>query len=287
MTRRTFLAAGTGAAVLAACGGDGSSSTQTLSASGTGPYDLGARFAPGTHVAGVPQRVPFVLVNPDGSAVSVGPMSFTAQLSLDGVAKGAPITFTRHQQDIPAPYWLATTTFDEPGTWDINASFSSGPAAKKSISVLGRDMNVIPTIGDKLTGLDTPTTTADLGVNPICTAQPQCPLHVVSLAQAMTTGKPVALLIGTPAYCQTGICGPVLDLLVASQAAFPNVQMIHAEVYTKAYTGPDTPVTPAVESYNLPFEPYLVIADSTGMIVARFDSIWDSGELEGGLALAV
>jgi hypothetical protein len=61
--------------------------------------------------------------------------------------------------------------------------------------------------------------------------------------------------------------------------------MIHAEVYTKAYTGADTPTTLAVQQYNLTFEPYLVVADATGTIVARLDSIWDADELKSSFDL--
>jgi len=287
---------------LAACGGsDGTASpnpaSQNSSASGgsidpdkvkPGKYDIGSRFAPGTHVSGVPgQRIPFVLINTsDQSAVSKGPDSFTAQLALAGVKKGAPITFTRRQSGIPSPYWVATTTFDEPGTWDVIATFPDGSQAAKAISVLGPASNRIPTIGDKLVAVDTPTVAASRDVNPICTASPQCPLHSVSLSETMAAGKPIALLIGTPAYCQTGICGPVLDLLVAQQKNYDGkITMIHAEVYTKAYTGQDTPPTLAVEQYNLTFEPYLVVADATGKIVARLDSIWDDDELKSSLDL--
>ncbi|MGD9793376.1 MAG: twin-arginine translocation signal domain-containing protein [Acidimicrobiia bacterium] len=298
LSRRTFLAASTSAVVLAACGNDsgGGSATANTSAGGTidldnvkpGKYDIGSRFAPGTHVSGVPnQRIPVVLINTsDQSAVSKGPDTFTAQLSLAGEAKGAPITFTRRQEGIPAPYWVASATFDEPGTWDILATFPDGSQAVKALSVLGPEANLIPTIGSKLVSVDTPTVASAQGVNPICTASPQCPLHSVSLSEAMAAGKPIALLIGTPAYCQTGICGPVLDLLVAEQKNYAGkIEMIHAEVYTKAYTGADTPTTLAVEQYHLTFEPYLVVADATGTIVARLDAIWDADELKSSLDL--
>ena len=69
------------------------------------------------------------------------------------------------------------------------------------------------------------------GVTPICTRTPACPLHEVTLAAALAESRPVALLIGTPAYCQTGICGPVLDLLLAQHDAFPGIDFLHADIY--------------------------------------------------------
>ena len=56
-----------------------------------------------------------------------------------------------------------------------------------------------------------PTTTDTLGVDPICTRDPMCPLHTQSLSTVIGAGKPVAALFATPARCQSPYCAPVLD----------------------------------------------------------------------------
>ena len=121
-------------------------------------------------------------------------------------------------------------------------------------------------------------------MNPICTRDPACPLHKVSLTDALAKGKPVAYLIGTPAYCKTAVCGPVLDLLLAEQPKRPDFTMVHAEVYTD-----DTleAIAPAVTAYHLNFEPALFVANDQGVLVARLDSIYDTRELTAALDLAV
>ena len=65
----------------------------------------------------------------------------------------------------------------------------------------------IPLVGEPLPPFDTPTVDDPGGVDPICTQVPPCPLHDISLADALADRKPVAYLIGTPAYCLTGVCG--------------------------------------------------------------------------------
>ena len=40
------------------------------------------------------------------------------------------------------------------------------------------------------------------GIDPICTHDPVCPLHDVTVADALEDGRPVALLVATPAFCQ-------------------------------------------------------------------------------------
>ena len=140
----------------------------------------------------------------------------------------------------------------------------------------------IPKPGDKLPAFDTPTTADGRGANPICTHQPACSLHDVTLTQALAAGKPVAYLIGTPAFCQTGVCAPILDNLLAAHARLGDkVTMVHAEVYTDNTAA--TP-TPAVQAYNMTFEPCLWITDASGTVVERLDFVFDQGEIDGALA---
>jgi hypothetical protein len=127
----------------------------------------------------------------------------------------------------------------------------------------------------------TPTTDDAKGVDPICTHQPPCPFHELSLDEALTNGKPTVLLVGTPAYCATGICGPVLELLERVATGYGDkVNIIHAEVYTD-----DTlqTTTQAVQSLGLDYEPALFIADASGTLVSRLDVVYDADELNESL----
>jgi len=137
--------------------------------------------------------------------------------------------------------------------------------------------------------VDTPTPTDARGVDPVCTQDPPCPLHDVTLTEALTMGKPVAFLISTPAFCQTGICGPVLDLLVA-EAEGRDIVALHAEVWKNAaeLDGDLSQATPteALDAYGMTaagFEPALFIGDSQGNLADRLDLIYDSSELRDGL----
>ncbi len=135
--------------------------------------------------------------------------------------------------------------------------------------------------------VDTPTVDDHRGVEPICTDSPQCPLHSQTLTTALTTGKPVALLVGTPAYCQTGLCGPVLKLLLEAVPDHPEMEFVHAEVYTNAPAVGDinqATTAPIIDAYGLTFEPSLFVADATGTIRTRLDNVYDRAELRDALA---
>jgi hypothetical protein len=106
----------------------------------------------------------------------------------------------------------------------------------------------------------------------------------VTLSQALAGGQPVAYLIGTPAFCQTGVCAPILDNLLAAHTRLGDkVTMVHAEVYTDNTA---STTTPAVEAYHMTFEPCLWITDTTGVVRERLDFVFDEGEINAALAEA-
>jgi hypothetical protein len=118
-------------------------------------------------------------------------------------------------------------------------------------------------------------------VEPICTRQPVCPLHDVSLDAALKEGKPLAVLFGTPKFCKTNTCGPVLDVMLDEMAPFASrVRFLHVEIYTDEKA--DT-TTPAVDAYNLQGEPFLFLAGADGVVRSRIAGPYDKAELRGAL----
>jgi hypothetical protein len=78
----------------------------------------------------------------------------------------------------------------------------------------------------------------------------------------------------------------VLDLLIETLPDYPNVKGLHAEVYADPRGNADPTaggLAPAAESYSLPFEPTLFLADATGTITKRLDSVYDRAELRDAL----
>src|SRR5262249_37321735 len=145
-----------------------------------------------------------------------------------------------------------------------------------------------PQVGDKLIAVDTPTTTDHRGVDPICTRMPQiCALHDVNLTDALKAGKPIAFMISTPEFCQIGVCGPVLELLLEQHDKQPQFTMTHAEVYqhvdpTQGIT--NAQLAPAVQAYNVTYEPALWVAKPDGTIVERLDNVFDRAEIADALS---
>jgi hypothetical protein len=152
---------------------------------------------------------------------------------------------------------------------------------------LVREVNVgergtVPQVGDVIRPLTTPTVTTPGDVQTICTDDPQCPLHDISVDAALAEGRPVALLMSTPAFCQIAICGPVLDLLVAAAPSQAGTACVHLEVYPNGE--PPDGLSPLVASAGVLWEPVLFVTDGAGRITARLDNIYDGEELAAALA---
>jgi hypothetical protein len=166
-------------------------------------------------------------------------------------------------------------TPDQPGTYTASTTVE-GQTISGAFAVQAPDAVPVPRPGQPMVAFDTPTVDDHRGVDPICTREPACPLHDVTLTAALAEGKPVALLISTPKYCATAICGPVLDLLLAAGADFPEVRMVHAEVWADDTV---TVAAPVINAYSLSYEPVLFLAGADGVIRERIDNIFDAFEL--------
>jgi len=293
LSRRAFLAAGASAAVVAACSSDkGATPTTTIPSFGpttptTAPtleslvlitFSDSSALVPGS-----PQRVTFGLADKDGVILTTPPTStLNFTVSIDGQPVGAPIASTAHQQGLPRPYFPLDFTPPKAGVYDVTATTGSASYVAH-VQIPATTQVVGP--GQKMIPVDTPTVADPHGVQLVCTRTPACPLHDITLREALAAGTPVAFLIGTPKFCQTAICGPVLDVLLQQKDQFPQIKMLHCEVYPSdadAQPGQQK-VTEAVSTYGLTFEPVLYLVGRDGTITRRIDTIFDAVELHDAL----
>ncbi len=274
--RRRFLAL-TGLA-LAGCGTSGGSSGNAKAP--PGGYSIGRRF-PSTVLVPGKVRMPISL-QASGESVLEGPSTLTGKMiDEQGKVVAESLTAVRRGAGLAVPFWAFEAEVAAPGLYTLVVD--DGPADGLGVQINDPANVAVPLIGQPLPPFATPTLDDGRGVNPICTRDPICPLHEVTLTDALATGKPVAYLIGTPAYCQTGVCGPVLDfLLTAHEKLGDKIAMVHADIYTDATL---KSVSPSVLAYQMDYEPAMFVADASGKIVERLDAVWDADELDAALKL--
>jgi hypothetical protein len=284
-SRRSFLVGGASAALLAACGGGGNDKVvPTTTTTKASSFTLISFSDPSALALNAPARLTFGVTDQEGVLLEQPPApKLDFSVTLNGQPFGAPVSSTAHASGLPRPYFPVEFTPTTAGLYEFHSEIGGQPV---SLPVqLGAEPVTVPGAGQPMIPFDTPTTTDLRGVELLCTRTPACPFHDISLRDALAGGTPVAFLISTPRYCQVAICGPVLDLLVAARDQFPNIKMLHAEVYpTEAAAAPGKQQrTPVMEAYNLFFEPVLFLARPDGTILKRIDTIFDGVELTDAL----
>ena len=122
-------------------------------------------------------------------------------------------------------------------------------------------------------------TAADVGgeLSKIDTRIPPDDMHE-DLAEVLGR-KPVVLIFATPQFCQSRVCGPVVDEAEqVKQTDGKGIAFIHMEIYKG--NNPKAGVRPQVEAFHLPSEPWLFVIDRHGIIRTRIEGAWGVPELE-------
>jgi hypothetical protein len=163
--------------------------------------------------------------------------------------------------------YATNVDFPKDGEWRIAALIKKDGELTSSLlpSAVAGTYAKIPQIGQKAPLIHTPTAD-DVGgdLSKITTRIPPDTQNKVDYADAL--GKePIVLLFATPQFCQSRVCGPVVDVaeqlkqLHGNKAAF-----IHMEIYDD--NDPSKPVRPQVEAFHLPSEPWLFAIGRDGRI---------------------
>jgi hypothetical protein len=277
LTRRRFLVLSGGALVLAACGSNGSSgsSDSTLSEHHDDePTNLSpAVMSSDLYARPEPQRFAFAMLSKEGFA-SVGEASLAVAHDPATPTKFAPTTL--HTRGLPENrgIYVSDVIFDKAGVW--NAIVRRGDE-DLPFAIQVNQTATAPVEGDAAPTAASPTNTDSLGMAPICTHSPECPLHDKSLDTLIGKGRPVAVMFATPARCKSRYCGPVLDALLPLVDQFSDrVDIVHCDIYLNNRTDE---VSPTVAAWSLPSEPWLFGIDPSGRITHRLDGAMAQDEI--------
>ena len=108
--------------------------------------------------------------------------------------------------------------------------------------------------------------------------------------EVVSSGTPSMVFFATPAFCQTGICGPTMEVVKSVAKDYADrVAFVNVEPYRLTETpnglqpeldaqGNLQPVQ-AVLDYGIPVEPYLFVVDAQGDVFATFEGTVGTDEL--------
>jgi hypothetical protein len=164
-----------------------------------------------------------------------------------------------------------TTDVDFPsnGEWRVAALIKQGDETVATLlpSASVGEFKGVPKVGEKAPKIHTPTP-ADVGgdLAKITTRIPPDTQNRVDYADAL--GKePIFLLFATPQFCQSRVCGPVVDVAEQVKDQFGGkAAFIHMEIYNG--NDPSKGVRPQVRAFRLPSEPWLFAINRKGVVQA-------------------
>jgi hypothetical protein len=242
------------------------------------PLAIGLRS---TEVAPGQERVAFTLAM-DGQEVTDGTVTVTVyRLSNTGAAtKAASGAAAYFGTGLPGGgNWVVYTDFDASGEWGFQVDLDHQTLGKGNgrVNLLVSGRPRTPKVGDKPTGVDTPTAGAE-GLAAITSdPEPDPELYAMTVGEAMASGKPTVVFFGSPKHCPTALCAVSLAALKQVKAQFAGqVNFIHVE--TRDLADPSK-LSAATQAWGLPSEPWTFVLDKAGRVNTRLEGGLDGLEL--------
>ena len=178
-------------------------------------------------------------------------------------------------------------TFDRPGQWRVEAV----------VTQQGKPPLTVPATLDVMAKGDAPAvgqpfppaknaTSADVPAEQLTSQRPiaDADFYKLSVAGALQGGKPLMVVVATPAFCETQTCGPQLEAAQALKKAYADrMNFIHIEVFQRPdllLQGQGQPqVNPILFDWKLQTEPWVFIVDAHGNLFDRFEGYAPESEL--------
>jgi hypothetical protein len=208
-------------------------------------------------------------------ATAVGP--FPASIETLATEPGFQAKTTLDDPDAANVVYSAQLDFPSNGEWRVAAVIREGEetSAKLLPSAEVGEFSSIPRRGQPAPRIHTPTA-EDVGgdLSKITTRIPPDALNKVDYAEAL--GKePILLLFATPKFCQSRVCGPVVDVAEQAEREFgAEAAFIHMEIYND--NDPSEGVRAQVRAFHLPSEPWLFAIDREGILSAAIEGPFGS-----------
>ena len=185
--------------------------------------------------------------------------------------------------------YTATMEFSEVGFWSIKVQIKSDEFQKTAeTGILVKSATESPGIGEAAPVTKTKIGLKETDLRLITTApEPDPDLYSISFDEAIKTGRPTVISFSTPAYCQSGACGPQTQVLSGLEDKYKGrVNFIHVEIFDNpaemlasgdASLGIESPV---IHSWDFHTEPWTFTINGSGIVVGRFEGFVTAEEIE-------
>lgn len=286
MRLRHLMVLGGVALIAAACGGSAgpTTSAQTTAAVVDSDHPFGSdavAFVASNSLAVGTERLLVAVTDDHGRRLPSPDIPVTLDVWLDGrdfQRQTLEGSFMWAIPDVSGLY-RATVEFDTAGTWVMQVT-PGGAEPLEPVAFAVAEDSPIPAIGEPAPRSDT-LTSADAPIAEISSdVDPDPSFYEMSIADAVTSGRPSVIILATPRFCTTGICQPTLTLIRDIAPDHPDVNFVHVEVFTNINDPDNIVLAPAIEEWGLPSEPWVFVVDADGIVVGRFEGVVTEEELE-------
>ena len=218
---------------------------------------------------------PEVWVAKKQTTKALGPFkaSWQAFSPSPGDAQGAP----------PFPgFFVAEVDIPSAGNWGFLATDTDNGKLIGGAAGMPVKTQVPAAIGSKAISEPTPVATTPEEAAKIDTREPPSPMHSISLDAALQNGRPTVLVFATPLLCQSRLCGPVVDevLAVYNQVGQAKANFVDVEIYPERDTNKPAE---AFTRWGFESEPWVLVIDKDGVIRGRFEGPSTAGEISAAL----
>lgn len=193
--------------------------------------------------------------------------------------------------------YRATVDLDCAGEWglEVSATLPDGSTATERMRFQVHASGTTPAVGQPAPRSDSPTASSLEELRLISTDPNPFPgAYERTIAEVVTAGQPSLVFFATPSFCQTGYCGPTVNLVKSVAIDYAGrIGYVNVEPYVLQMTGNGLrPVlddegqlqpVQAVLDYGIPVEPYLFLVDAQGDVFAKFEGVVGEDELRGAI----
>ena len=301
-------------ALLAGCAGDGPPVAEEPA--GTATDELAVAVASFDLATGDDVRLLAAVFTSERALLGGGEVTFelghlgdepggSATVEVSTVARWLPVPGTATVEDAGAPrplddpllsgVYAARVDLDRPGYWGllVRAVLADGTEREGRAVVRVLAVPEVVSVGDaaprsvNLTTADVlagraPGRELDSRMIEDGAPDPAPTLHATTVAAAIEAGRPVVVVIATPVYCQSRVCGPLTEVMVPfAQRHADRLDVVHLEVWRdfEAQALNDA-AAEWIQTELGGNEPWVFLVGADGTIVARWDNVLDLEELE-------
>jgi hypothetical protein len=213
---------------------------------------------------------------------AVGP--FTARVDSVQTEPAFRAQTTTGDPDAATAVYVTEVDFPSEGEWRIAALIKEGERVTATLlpSAIVGQYNAVPKVGERPPRIHTPTP-GDAGGDrsQLTTRVPPETMNESDFYDVLGK-RPIVLLFATPAFCQSRVCGPVVDVAEQVREAHGDeAEFIHMEIFND--NDPAKDIRPQVRAFNLPSEPWVFVIDRNGVIRTAIEGAFGVEELESAV----